>query len=165
MPRKSILSDAELDFLQELARNNTPFMIVGLSSAALQGAPVVTQDVDLWFKNLSHPGIRKALRKVGGAYVPPPPGSHNPPMFAGDAVELFDIVTHMDGLGSFDKEYKAAQQISMGRFTVRILPLRRVIASKKKANRPKDRLVLPVLRNALAAIESAKQSDRLTTNS
>lgn len=158
MPRRSILSDAELDFLRELVKNDIPFMIVGLSSAALQGAPVVTQDVDLWFKDLSHPGIQKALRKVGGAYVPPLPGSHNPPMFAGDAVDLFDIVTHMDGLGSFDKEYKAAQQISLGRFTVRILPLRRVIASKKKANRPKDRIVLPVLRNALAAIESAKQS-------
>ena len=165
MPRKSILSDTELDFLRELVRNNTPFMIVGLSSAALQGAPVVTQDVDLWFKDLSHPGIRKALRKVGGAYVPPLPGSHNPPMFAGDAVDLFDIVTHMDGLGSFDKEYKGAQKVSMGRFTVRVLPLRRVIASKQKADRPKDRLVLPVLKNALAAIESAGKAARQATDS
>jgi hypothetical protein len=29
--------------------------------AALQGAPVVTQDVDLWFEDLGDPGIREAF--------------------------------------------------------------------------------------------------------
>jgi hypothetical protein len=46
-------------------------MVVGLSAAALQGAPVVTQDVDLWFDDLNDPGIHQALREVGAAYVPP----------------------------------------------------------------------------------------------
>lgn len=157
MPRKSILSNAELVFLRELTKNKVPFMIVGLSSAALQGAPVVTQDVDLWFKNLKNPGISKALRKVGGTYVPPPTGSQNPPMFAGDAVELFDIVTHMHGSRSFDREAQKALDVSLGRFKVKILPLARIIASKKAVNRRKDRIVLPVLRDALAAIEAEKR--------
>jgi len=39
--------------------------------AAIQGAPVVTQDIDLWFENPSDPGICEASRDVGAAYVPP----------------------------------------------------------------------------------------------
>ena len=83
------------------------FLIVGLAAAALQGAPAVTQDVDLWFKDLADPGIAAALRRVGGVYVAPT-GS-TPPMFAGRAVSLFDIVTTMHGLGPFDREAKKAK--------------------------------------------------------
>lgn len=149
MPKPQILTDRELAFLRELVKNKVPFMIVGLSAAALQGAPVVTQDIDLWFKSLSHPGIKKALRKVDGTYIAPI--LLNPPMFAGEAVDLFDIVLTMDGLKSFDWEYKRALEVPLGRFKVRVLPLDRILASKKKANREKDKLTIPVLRDALAA--------------
>ena len=47
MPKPQLLTDRELAFLRELVKTNVPFMIVGLSAAALQGAPVVTQDIDL----------------------------------------------------------------------------------------------------------------------
>ena len=148
MPTPHLLTGLELAFLRELVRNKVPFMIVGLSAAALQGAPVVTQDIDLWFKSLSHPGIKKALRKVDGTYVPPI--LHNPPMFAGEAVDLFDIVLTMDGLKSFDWEYKRASDVPLGNFKVKVLPLDRILVSKKKANREKDRLTIPVLRDAVA---------------
>ena len=46
------LTERELRFLRELVRHNVRFLIVGLSAAALQGAPVVTQDVDLWAHGL-----------------------------------------------------------------------------------------------------------------
>ncbi|HBA82711.1 MAG TPA: hypothetical protein DCZ95_01335 [Verrucomicrobia bacterium] len=151
MRRNIIFAGPELAFLKELIKNKVPFMIVGLSSAALQGAPVVTQDVDLWFKDLRHPGILKALKKVGGTYVPPWTSTQTPPLFAGEAVELFDIVTHMHGLESFDKEANNALEIPLEGFKVKVLPLERVIASKKAANRQKDRIVLPVLRDALVA--------------
>ena len=154
MPKPQILTDRELAFLRELVKNKVPFMIVGLSAAALQGAPVVTQDVDLWFKSLSHPGIKKALRKVDGTYVPPI--LLNPPMFAGDAVDLFDIVLTMDGLKTFEWEHKRALDVSLGHFDVKVLPLDRILASKKKANREKDKLTLPVLRDALTATQGGK---------
>ncbi len=152
MRKPQILTDRELAFLRELVRNGVPFMIVGLSAAALQGAPVVTQDIDLWFKSLNHPGIKKALRKVDGTYVPPI--QLNPPMFAGDAVDLFDIVLTMDGLKNFDWEYRRALDVSLGVLSVKVLPLSRVLASKKAAGRDKDRLTIPVLRDALLATES-----------
>ena len=41
------LSEAELLLLESLLRHKIRFLVVGLSAAALQGAPVVTEDVDL----------------------------------------------------------------------------------------------------------------------
>jgi hypothetical protein len=64
-------SESELRLLQILLRRKVRFMVVGLSAATLQGAPVVTQDVDLWFENLGEPRISQALQEVGAAYVPP----------------------------------------------------------------------------------------------
>jgi hypothetical protein len=53
--------------LGSLLRHKIRFMVVGLSAAALQGAPVVTEDVDLWFENLNDPKLMPALVKVGAA--------------------------------------------------------------------------------------------------
>ena len=113
MRKDLIFSNQEAEFLRELIRQNVDFMIVGLSAAALQGAPVVTQDVDLWFENLEDPGIKRALHKVSGSYIPTI--AMNPPMFQGDAVNLFDIVMHMHGLRDFKDEQKNAIKVPLGR--------------------------------------------------
>ena len=155
MPEASIFSDREIAFLGELNREKVEYMIVGLSAATLQGAPVVTQDVDLWFRDLSHPGIARALGRAGGTYIPPI-GQH-PPMFTGKAVKLFDIVPHMHGLGTFAEEYDRTVKVRLGRIKVRVLRLDRIIASKEAIDREKDRLVLPVLRDVLAVIRETGQ--------
>lgn len=165
MRKNLIFGDKEAEFLRELIRHKVDFMIVGLSAAALQGAPVVTQDIDLWFKDLSDPGIKKALKKVGAAYVPPT--GVNPPMFAGHAVNLFDIVVHMHGLGEFEKEKKHSLKITLGRTRITVLALERIIKSKKATGRQKDKLVLPVLSDALTAIRKtnpAAKNIRKTKN-
>lgn len=156
MAGASIFGKEELRFLEELVRQNVPFLVVGLAAAALQGAPVVTQDVDLWFKDLADPGIAKALKKVGGIYVPPL-GSH-PPVFAGEAVKLFDIVTQMHGLGDFDREARRCLRLPVGRILLPVLPLERIIASKRATGREKDKLVLPVLRDALVAVRARRRA-------
>ena len=152
-----IFGDREIEFLQELVRHKVEFMIVGLSAAALQGAPVVTQDIDLWFKQIPGPGLVKALKKVRAIYVPPISG--NPPMFAGKGVELFDIVLNMDGLDEFDEEKKNTIKIPLGRIKVLALNLERIIASKEAAGREKDRLVMKVLSDALVAIREHKSGE------
>lgn len=93
------LSENELRFLESLVQHEVRFMVVGLSAAALQGAPVVTEDVDLWFENLNDPGLTKALRSVGAGYVPP--FGFNTPMLAGSGAEPFDVVISMSGLDRF----------------------------------------------------------------
>ena len=150
------LSESELKFLAGLTQRHVRFLVVGLSAAALQGAPVVTQDVDLWFENLNDPGIREALKETGATYVPP--FEMNPPMFVGGGLELFDIVLFMHGLQNFDSEFEKRVECVIGDSKVPILALERILASKRATNRPKDRLVIPVLEDTLKA-KTAKPSD------
>jgi len=94
-----LLTENELVLLRSLVSHKVRFLVVGLSAAAMQGAPVVTQDVDLWFEKLPDPKLSAALLKIGAAYVPPI--NLNPPMLAGARTELFDVVIRMDGLRTF----------------------------------------------------------------
>jgi len=152
---RSIFTAREAAFLKALVDDDVAFMIVGLSAALLQGAPAVTQDIDLWVRDLESPRFRRALKKVGGTYVPQI--GLNPPMLAGDAVRLFDLVLHMSGLGSFDEERAHAIPIDIGVVQVPVLSLPRVIASKEAANRDKDRLVLPMLRDAALTVQAVRR--------
>ncbi|MCX5754161.1 MAG: hypothetical protein NTW97_11070 [Candidatus Krumholzibacteria bacterium] len=156
MADSSIFGDRETEFLKELVRQKVEFMVVGLSAAALQGAPVVTQDIDLWFRSLPDPGIERALQKIHGSYVPPTASTG--PMFAGKGIELFDIVLRMDGLGDFDEEKKNAIRVPLGRIKVLVLNLERIIASKKAAGRKKDKIVLKVLADSLKTIRERERS-------
>jgi hypothetical protein len=156
------LNASELRFLRALLRRKVRFMVVGLSAAALQGAPVVTQDVDLWFEDLNDPGIRAALREVDGAYAPP--SLQNPPMFIGDAVELFDIVPTLHGLATFAEEWRNCVNVTLGRQKLKVLRVDRILASKRAANRAKDRLAIPVLEDSLATSEvSIRRKGRRAT--
>jgi hypothetical protein len=161
VPAPLPFSESELRLLRSLLKHDVRFMVVGLSAATLQGAPVVTQDVDLWFESLGEDKISIALREVGAGYVPP--SINNPPMLAGEGAELFDIVIRMDGLGTFADEVKRCVEIPLGRHKLKVLALDRILASKMAANRPKDQLTIAVLRDALAATESlgriAKKQD------
>ena len=148
-------SESEQRLLQVLLKRKVRFMIAGRSAATLQGAPVVTQDVDLWFENLGELKISRALQEVGAAYVPP--SNFNPPMLAGPGAELFDIVISMDGLGTFADEIKNCVEIPLGRQKLKVLSFERIPASKIAANRAKNRLTIPVLRDALAATQSVKR--------
>jgi hypothetical protein len=147
-------SESEQRLLQVLLKRKVRFMVVGLSAATLQGAPVVTQDVDLWFENLGETKMSRALREVGAGYVPPSP--INPPMIAGEGAELFDIVLRMDGLGTFAQEMHNCIEIPLNGQKLKVLSLERILASKLAANRPKDKLTIPVLRDALVAIQRSK---------
>jgi hypothetical protein len=151
-----IFTDSEARFLKELARNKVQFIIVGLSAAALQGAPVVTQDIDLWFRDSDDLRIRKALRKVGGTYVPPI--GLNPPMFAGSGVDMFDIVLTMHGLADFDVESGHTIEIALGPYRIKVLRLERIIRSKTVLNREKDRMVLRCLKDALVSLAPVKKT-------
>jgi hypothetical protein len=145
-------SETELQLLESLIHHKIRFMVVGLSAAALQGAPVVTEDVDLWFDKLSDPKLSQALVKVGAAYIPP--FGTNPPMLGGAGSEPFDVVIRMDGLDKFADEWKRALKIKVGKLWLKVLPLERILASKQATNRTKDRRVIPVLRNTLRTLQT-----------
>jgi hypothetical protein len=148
----SNVTEAEIAFLKELARRRVKFMVVGMSAAVLQGADLGTEDIDLWFQSLSDPGLDEAARVAGGIIA----WRASPPMITGRGLDGIDIVTRCDGLRDFDAEYAGAIDAEAFGVKVKVLPLRRVIASKKAANRLKDRAVLPALKAAVAAIRNNK---------
>jgi hypothetical protein len=150
VPENLIFTNKEIAFLRELKRHKVEFMLVDAAAAALQGAPVVTQDIDLWFEDMKDPGILTALRKSGGIMVPS--FGQNPPTFAGEAVKLFDIVLTMHGLKSYEEEKKNSFEVALGTLRVSVLDLARIIKSKETVGRPKDLLVLPVLRDTLKTL-------------
>jgi len=148
----SNVTDAEVVFLQELRRHKVKFMVVGMSAAVIQGADLGTEDIDLWFKSLSDPGLEQAARMAGGTFA----WRANRPIISGKGLDHIDIVIRCDGLRAFDAEYAAAVEAEVFGVKVKVLPLRRVIASKEAANRTKDKAVIPALRAAEAAIRRAR---------
>jgi hypothetical protein len=62
--------------------------------------------------------------------------------------DRFDIMNWMSGLGQFDDEYAAAIVAHIDGVQVRVPPLTRILASKRAADRPKDRAVIPALEEA-----------------
>jgi len=146
------VSDQELELLRELTRAEVPFMIVGVSAAVLMGADTVTKDIDLWFRSTSHPGVAEAARNVGGAFD----WRSDPPLFSGPGLDSIDVVIRCDGLLDFDSEYANAMEVSLvPGLVVKVLPIERVLVSKKAADRPKDRAVIPSLEAAIAAIKES----------
>jgi predicted nucleotidyltransferase len=149
----TFLSDAELVFLEELSKNGVKFMVVGMFAAVAQGSDRGTEDIDLWFASKSDPGIDAAARTAGGSFA----WRANPPMIVGKDLNNIDIVSECSGLGSFEEEYENSIEDEIAGVLVRILPLERVIASKKAAGRPKDKAALPSLKTTLIAVRAAKK--------
>jgi hypothetical protein len=131
-------------------------MLVGIAAARLQGAPVVTEDIDLWFAEGSQGGIAAAAKQAGVVYVPGGVAM-NPPTFGGRGVRL-DQVLSMSGLGSFDEELANTSEREVNGIPLRVLNLERIIESKRAANRDKDRAVLPALEAALVALRSRQRT-------
>ena len=61
-----------------------------------------------------------------------------------------------DGLRSFDVEWKNCHWSKLENVPVKVLPLSRVIASKRAANREKDVAVLPILKRTLRLAKRLK---------
>lgn len=149
------LTEAERAFLRALGDLGVDYMIVGLSAAVMQGADTLTADIDLWLKDRSDPRIHEAAKRAGGVWVP---GSFGmmPPTLGGDPLgDRFDVVLTLDGLDDFDVEARGAKRIDIDGIPLPVLPLDRIIHSKRAAGRRKDLAVLPALEAALAAAADA----------
>lgn len=147
-------TETERNFLQALDDLNLRYMIIGVGAAVLQGADTVTADIDLWFEDRGDQRLHEAARRAGGVWVPGHLGMM-PPMLGGDELgDRFDVVLSPSGLDDFAAEYSDARLVDVDGLTVRVLPLERVILSKRAAGRLKDVAVLPALEAALAVQQS-----------
>lgn len=146
----SLLEPGERLFLGALADLEIPYIIVGVSAAVMQGAPLVTQDIDLWFRDRTDPRLHEAARRAGGVFVPGHFGMMPTRVGGGAVGDRIDVVTTPQGLDDFAVEHERARDVDLDGLRVRVLPLDRIIASKRAAGRPKDLAVLPALEATLA---------------
>ncbi len=150
-----------LGLLRVLLHHGVAFLVVGGVAAQLEGAPVLTLDLDILYdrspENLER--LLAALRELKARYRDPA-GRHIEP----DRARLETLRMHLlstelgalDVLGVIGKDliYQdlagRTRSYDLGEARVRVLELAAVIETKEFANREKDRAVLPVLRQTLA---------------
>jgi hypothetical protein len=150
-----------LGLLRALLRQGVDFFVVGGVAAQLEGAPILTFDLDVLYdktpENLAR--LLAALRELKARYRDPA-GRHIEP----DAEKLATLRLHLlltelgalDVLGSIGNGLTYQDLVGrtilyqLGESQVRVLELAAVIETKEQANRDKDRAALPVLRQTLA---------------
>ena len=150
-----VLTPAERALLEALRLLGVRYLLVGMGAALIEGAHGTTQDLDLWFGNIDSERLAEAARRAGGFYTSGL-GLH-PPGIGGEGLDRVDVVLAAQGLDSFDEEYAQAHEYDLDDVRVMVLPLERVIASKRAANRAKDAAQIPLLEAALAARRGARE--------
>ncbi len=144
-------TEPERAFLQALVAEGVDFIIVGATAARLQGAAIVTEDIDLWFPKGSEEKVVRAAKAAGIVYVPAGIAM-NPPVFGGKHVR-FDQVLSMSGLEDFEHERKNTVAREVNGIRLQVLGLDRIVRSKRAAGRDKDKAALPALEAALIAAQ------------
>jgi predicted nucleotidyltransferase len=148
--------------LRELSSEGVEFIIVGALAAVLQGAPIVTLDLDI-LRRRTPENVERLLRVLarlnavarGDARRIAPNASH---LIGPGHLLLETSAGDLDVLGTIEEStgYEAllndSIELEIDGTLVRVLRLERVIRAKEIAGRPKDLAVLPVLRATLEQI-------------
>jgi hypothetical protein len=155
-----VLTSAERALLEALNALGVRYLIVGMGAALIEGAPGTTQDLDLWFGHINAEQLREAASRAGGLYTSG--FGLQPPAIGGAGLDRVDVVLTASGLESFESEFSLARDYELDGVPVKVLPLERVIVSKRAAKRPKDTAQIPMLEAALAA-RKARNVDSFPT--
>lgn len=144
---------------QILCTHRVEFMIVGGVAAALQGAPVLTLDVDILYRveeaNLVR--LKGALEELnaivrGDARSLPLDEDQlrtkGHQLTSTDAGPLDLLGSIHDGL-RYEDLIESTQALEVVKVSVRVLSLERLIELKRELGRPKDVAMLPVLEATL----------------
>jgi hypothetical protein len=146
----------ELDperLLRTLVDHEVEFCVIGAVAAWLQGSPTVTLDLDVMPRRELENAER--LAAALNALAARPRGDETAvelegPDFLGWRSQSFetdagplDVVPLAAALGGF--ENVATIELTLGEFSVRVITIDQVIASKEELGRPKDTAALPAL--------------------
>ena len=127
-------------------------VVIGNSASMLNGAPVTTQDIDLLIRDtrLNRRKLARFAGEIGG----------NAPVRVSElsrvewiesrlAVPVKIDYDSISGGLTFAALRSRAHSVEVGGEKLTVAALADVIRSKEAANRPKDRAVLPILRDTL----------------
>lgn len=137
------LTPAERALFAALDQRGVRFIVVGMGAALIEGAPFATQDLDIWFATVDDERIRAAAADAGGFWISG--FGMQPPSFGGDGLARVDVFLTAHGLDPFDVEYARTLVRDVEGLALHVLPLDRIIASKRATSRAKDLAQLPAL--------------------
>ena len=147
--------------LDVLGRFGVECIVVGVTAAVLQGAPVVTFDLDIVYRRTG-PNIARLLealdeleaifRNTPGRRIAPgrPHLESSGHKLLSTRLGPLDVLGSLDEQTGFDELLPHSVLVRVGEHDVRVLGLERPIEEKERAGRPKDLAALPVLRATLA---------------
>ena len=63
------LTPAERRLFRALSERGVRFLIIGMGAALIEGAPLATQDIDVWFAGVDDARIVQAAKDAGGFWI------------------------------------------------------------------------------------------------
>lgn len=140
------------------------------SARSLQGAPVVTQDLDVCYRR-SPENIARLARAIAPfrprlrgipADLPAAVDEHTLRQGTNFTLELegeaLDLLGEMSGVGGYEEVVSRAVTLDLGEVAVQVLALDDLIASKRAAGRSKDLAALPVLEETRQLLAERRDS-------
>jgi hypothetical protein len=122
------------------------FQIAGMSAAILQGTPATTLDTDIWIDlpERQYVKVLNLCTKIGAEILAQT-------VVALEDGSLVNFLYRIDGLASFQTEWRRSNRLQWMGSEVAVLPLERILKSKKVIGRPKDLAHIPLLEQTIEA--------------
>jgi hypothetical protein len=137
-------------------------ILVGSAGAAAQGAPITTQDFDLLVRDttVNRAKLEELAARIGAARprkLSPLAGAVT---LVGAEIPVDVLFDEMAGAIKFEAVRSRAVSVPLGDVTILVASLADIIASKRAANRAKDRAQLPVLESTLRVLQEMASSKK-----
>jgi predicted nucleotidyltransferase len=148
-----------VEVARALRTHNLEAILIGNAAAALHGAPVTTVDLDFLIRKTAANLLKlDRVAKTLGAVVFSPhyPVSGLYRVMRDDTPLQLDFMTAIHGVKSFNALRSRAETLLIEGESVPIAALPDIIASKRAADRPRDRAVIDVLEQTLRQKEDLK---------
>ncbi|HEY2081818.1 MAG TPA: hypothetical protein VGI88_03465 [Verrucomicrobiae bacterium] len=137
--------------IQSLGKEKIRFQVVGMTAAVYQGVMLNTMDTDIWIDLPTRQYMRlwNIIRSQGGSAM------SQTLYILGDG-KVVNFLFEVTGLKSFAAEYRHALTFTMEGLKVKVLPLARILKSKKAIMRDKDVAHIPHIERVLKARKKLK---------
>src|SRR5207244_4184476 len=126
--------------LAALERTQLEALIVGTAAAVMQGASLMTRDIDILVRDtdLNRRKLEQLSSELGAARPVPVSELSNTVTIAGADIPIDVLFGSMAGGLTFEGVRSRAVRISVGRHEALVAALADIISSKEAAGRPKD---------------------------
>lgn len=147
MPRDEIILERILKGLKSV---KLEAILVGNTACALQGVPIMTQDIDFFIRDtkLNRKKIKEFAKKYKLFFWMPEEALSETMRVEGKEF-VVDFVFRLGTKQSFEKVKSRSILVKVGSLFCRVASLEDVLIAKKEANRPKDRAVIKIIEDTI----------------